>query len=35
MNRLLLVLIVIVVIAMFLHFLPGRSSDKGHFSYGI
>lgn len=35
MNRLLVVLIIIVVIAMFLHYLPGRSSTQGHFSYGI
>ena len=35
MNRLLVVLIIIVAVALFLHNLPGRSADKGHFSYGI
>lgn len=35
MNRLLVVLIVIVVIAIGLRFLPGQSPDKGHIGYGV
>lgn len=34
-NRLLIVLIVIVLLAIFLRRLPGKSPDKGHLSYGL